>query len=189
MNDKNIIWSELTTLKPNIWGIRSMSGRITLDPLSRHSDYNRISPLAVILFSLIIIPLGSIVIGSFLGIIVAYIFAACCAFILIYWLIIREIKYYQITKSMKYELTNDSLIFKYYFFGKEVTKEISLSEIRKIHLVKFKEDDIVTGSIYIYFDKEIKFYSVSKKERTNQAVIERVNGFEKFIELFNGLKN
>ncbi|MEN0051875.1 MAG: hypothetical protein AAF806_32720, partial [Bacteroidota bacterium] len=129
------------------------------------------------------------IISSTIGIISSIIFAITYLTFLLYWYFIREVKYYQITKSMQYEITESNCIFRYKYFGKEFVKLINISKINHIHLVEFEEAGVITGSIHVYYHDNIKFYKLSRKERSHGAVIERVLDFNGCFDLIGSMIN
>jgi len=183
-NSNNIIWEERTQLKPNLWGLRSEGSRLRVSLLTGtgSSDNDRISPIAAILWSLILLPLSSFIVGFF-SLVLMYLWILFYLGGLFYWLVIREIKYFQMTKSTTYAITDYEVITKSKTFGKNKTFTIPIEDIKKVHIVKYTEEGIETGSIFLYLDYHLDTYNLTKKERSHQFVIERVFNFEEAKEL------
>ena len=76
----------------------------------------------------------------------------------------------------------------YKLFGKKKKLIVPISQIDKLHLLKFEEEGIENGTIYIYQPEKLKFYDLIKRERTNQIKIERISDFQNVFNLIQSLR-
>ena len=97
--------------------------------------------------------------------------------LVVYYLFIREIKYYQLAKKTTYEITVDEIIFHHNFLGLKRSKKIPFSNIKLFHLVKFQVGDIKKGSIFIYTKTEVRTYDIGERERNTIPKIERITEY------------
>ncbi len=191
--DINILWEQKSNAPLNFWGITSGSSDSKLD---RKVDgglfggtmmFNRaVGPLAQLV---LLVLLCYIIIYTFwtdytlavsIFVFVVFIFAA-------YKFFIRELKYYQLAKNTRYQITKDEILIKYAFLGFKKTVRIDLKEISNLHEVEFQYDDGIKGSILIYHASDVRAYDVVKKERTVLPRIQMVKNHKEALSILRSL--
>lgn len=177
-------WKGKSELKPNVWGLVNEGGRITFNFISGTGTNQGPGYLAMILWSIIIMVIVGIILffySEYLSIVYLTIHLS----FIIYWTIIREIKYYQLAKHTTYEIDCDSIMISYNFWGLKKELKIPLKEINQIHLIRYQQGDNKKGSIWIYTINKVKAYHVAKKERSNIARIEMISDYLYVYNLLN----
>ena len=56
-----------------------------------------------------------------------------------------------------------------------------------MHLVPFNSENHESGSIYLYLDRKISAYNLTKKERSSALVIERVEDYREAYQILSKL--
>jgi len=186
--EPTLLWEGKTTVAPNVWGLADPIRGLRFSPLygAYFPAQGRMSHLGIILLSVIIIPSIYIVL-SYFSIFLSIIGVILYSGALLYWVLIREIKYYRLTKSTRYNITNTEVHFINKIYKKPRTLAIPIKEIKQIHLVPFKSGDKESGSIYLYLDRKIKTYNLTNKERSSAIVIERVEDYQEAYRLLKRL--
>lgn len=178
------IWKGKTEVEPNFWGLNRPNKGLGFSMTSQSSGHNEpSSPIAalfgfmflypVFLGLMYLIPYGYFISDRVFFIISTVIYCSS----VVYYLFIREIKYYQLAKKTTYEITEDEIIFYHKFSGFKRSKKIPFSNIKLFHLVKFQVGDIEKGSIFIYTKTKVRTYDIGERERNTIPKIERITEY------------
>lgn len=183
-------WTGETTVRPNVWGLNSEFGGLRFGWYygADYASSGRVSHLALIILSFIIVPVLYMMLCYF-SIVLAVIGVAAYIAALLYWVLFREIKYYRLTKSTYYNITNTDVEIVNKIYKEWRTLRIPIDEIKQIHLVPFKSEKGESGSIYLYLDRKIKTYNLTDKERSYKLVIERVEDYKNAYRILHELIN
>ncbi len=106
---------------------------------------------------------------------------------LFYYLVLREVKYFQLAKKTVYQITDEALCINYSFLGFKKILDIKFDDINHLHLVEYEYGDIKKGSIWIYNESDIKAYDIVKKERSNLPRIQMVQNYKEGLGVLRSL--
>jgi len=182
-----ILWEGKAEVPPNFWGLNWEGGRLGFSMIDGFGKTETVGPLATILWS---------------GILMLIIYACVYSFgpiwrnlsLIAYfsWLInryiIREIKYYQLSKNTLYQITNDAINIHQRFLGFNKSIRIPIQDIDTLHLVRYDTDNGVKGSIWIYEKNDIKSIDIQKRERTKIPKMHMISNYKDAFKILQTLK-
>lgn len=188
MDTSKILWSGKSELQPNIWGLNYEGGRLSFNFVSGTGMSQGPGYLAIILWSIIGVILGGIIL-SFYSTLLSISYMVLFSFLVFYWTIIREIKYYQLCKNTVYQIDEDFVKITYKYLWLKRVIEISNHEIKQVHLVKYQQENGEKASIWIYTEKKVESYFIAKKERSNIARLEMISNYSTVYNLLTKLRD
>ena len=187
-NEKNL-WSGKTEVEPNIWGMNAVNGQRGFSLIGGGGMLkNRDGSLMSVFIFGSLLWLGGMLALVRYSIVLAILFGLSFGAFLVYWLIIREIKYYQVTKNTTYQITEKSIIFSQKFLGKEKITHLPIDQVKLFHLVKYNLEEGQKGTIFIYMNEEITAFDLVEKEQNNLPKIQLVSDFANAFKLLQRLK-
>jgi len=179
--EKKLIWKAKTEVKPNFWGLNSNVFRLGFGMVGGYGYSGNPGPIAALLWGILFIGMSGGIMSIFFPIVIVLLYILAWLGFLIYWFVIREIKYYQLAKHTSYKLYEDELIIENKYFGKLKETKIPIQEISNIHLVKYEDDEKLKGSIWIYTKEDFRSFDLYKRERNNIPKIELVSDYKSIV--------